>query len=237
MSARTGMVASMETEIAPLVRGWRRHAVEMNGRRIRIFESERAAVAIAGIGPEASDLAATVLLDKYDCNALISIGLAGALDRGLLPGTVLEPEEVKDERTGRSFRTQSGKGTLVSVTRVAGAEEKSQLAEKFSASAVDMEAAAVASVAAQAHVPFFAVKAISDSLEFPMPDMTRFIGRDGGFAVGRFALHIVLHPRSWSMVAHLARNSSLATRNLCNHLQHLIDNERFKANAINLKDC
>jgi hypothetical protein len=90
-----------------------------------------------------------------------------------------------------------------------------------------MEAAAVAEVAAQAGLPFVAVKAISDSLRFPMPDLSRFIDGGGSFAKGKFLFHTALRPGSWATIAQLARNSSLATRKLCTRLQHLIDNEEL----------
>jgi adenosylhomocysteine nucleosidase len=235
MSRRIGIVAAMEVEIAPLVRGWNRQTVEQNGRQILVFESEKAAAGTSGIGVEAGKSVAKYILEQYECNCLISSGLAGSLSAKFLVGDILEPELIFYSTTGASFRAASGEGTLVTANQVLGREEKRRLAEKYTADAVDMEAAAVAEVAAQAGVPFFAVKAISDSLEFSMPDLTSFIDGSGKFATGRFLLHTALRPSSWATIAQLARNSSLATRNLCARLQHLIDNEELTANAINLK--
>lgn len=235
MSGRLGIVAAMESEVAPLVRGWQRRIVVRDGTRVTVFESGRATVAVGGIGSRSADLAAKVILDTERCTTLISCGLAGALSSTISAGEVLHPEVVIDANKGAAFRTTSGKGILVTVSSISGAAEKHLLAQKYSADCVDMEAAAVAEVAAATKIPFLAIKAVSDSLAFPMPDMNRFIGSDGRFAAGRFMLHTLRHPSSWKAVAQLARNSALATRNLCACLQHLIDNELAPANAIDLK--
>ncbi len=77
-----------------------------------------------------------------------------------------------------------------------------------------MEAAAVAR-AAQAHnLPFIAVKAISDDVNFEIPEMSRFI-RTGQFDTTRFVLHIAVRPWLWLRVFRLARNTKIASENLC----------------------
>src|SRR5215469_8533643 len=100
MSRRTGIVAAMETEVLPLVRGWQRSSLARNGRKINVFESEKAVVAVGGIGCSAAGVAATVILEEYGCMSLISGGLAGALVTNLHPGEVFEPEKILDASIG-----------------------------------------------------------------------------------------------------------------------------------------
>jgi hypothetical protein len=77
-----------------------------------------------------------------------------------------------------------------------------------------MEAAAVAR-ATQVHgLPFLAIKSISDEYGFNLPDMTPFV-RSGEFQTKRFALHVALRPWLWLSVYRLARNSRIASENLC----------------------
>jgi hypothetical protein len=95
-----------------------------------------------------------------------------------------------------------------------------------------MEAAAVADVARQARVPFFAVKAISDELEFPMPKMDQFVDAEGNFVTSRFVLHAALRPRLWPAVFQLARNSSRAAKALARVISALIEHQYLTANAI-----
>jgi adenosylhomocysteine nucleosidase len=81
-----------------------------------------------------------------------------------------------------------------------------------------MEAAAVAR-AAEAHgLRFAAVKVISDDASFAMPPMERFIANDGGFRSAAFALHAAVRPWLWVSVFRLARNSTEASRRLCEYL-------------------
>jgi hypothetical protein len=65
---------------------------------------------------------------------------------------------------------------------------------------------------------FTAVKAISDDATFAMPPTERFIANDGGFRSGAFAFHASVRPWLWSSVFRLARNSTRASRELCEYL-------------------
>ena len=77
-----------------------------------------------------------------------------------------------------------------------------------------MEAAAVAHAAEKYGLPFIAVKAISDDLSFELPEMNHFI-RNGQFQTRKFVLHVALRPWLWLRVIRLARNTRLASENLC----------------------
>jgi adenosylhomocysteine nucleosidase len=117
---------------------------------------------------------------------------------------------------------------LITAGTVADAELKRILAGKHIAQAVDMEAYAVADVARVYGVPFRAVKVISDELEFPLPPLGRFIGADGNFRTGQFALYSAVRPWIWGSVMQLAGNSRKATASLCTELATIIARfERF----------
>jgi len=77
-----------------------------------------------------------------------------------------------------------------------------------------MEAASVARAAQKYSLPFIAVKAISDDVNFEIPEMSRFI-RSGHFDTSRFVLHMSIRPWLWLRVFRLARNTKLASENLC----------------------
>jgi hypothetical protein len=96
---------------------------------------------------------------------------------------------------------------------VANIESKRSLADKFGGDLVDMEAAAVARHAERRGLPFYAVKAISDTREARMPDMQRFT-RNGQFLSGRFGVYMALRPWLWPMVARLGRDSARSVRAL-----------------------
>jgi adenosylhomocysteine nucleosidase len=107
---------------------------------------------------------------------------------------------------------------LVSTNEVAGAQSKADLAERFQALTVDMEAAGVARVAQECNLGFLCVKAISDESDFPMPPLNRFVDREGNFKTGSFAAWTALRPQHWSRVLELSRNSALALRALAGWL-------------------
>ena len=222
---RIGIVAALEREVAPLVSGWPFRIAEHNGRAFKFFESERAVVICAGIGRLAALRGAKAMVDEYRIMLLISCGLCGGLSSTLTAGNVLEIGRVIDVTAAKSYPTVSGSVTLLTVDRILRAEEKRRLAEKYSAQACDMEAAAVAEVAAASRLPFMAIKAISDELDFPMPRVDRFISADGSFATARFGLYAALRPWLWPRLSQLARNSALAAKNLCQHLRGLIERQ------------
>jgi hypothetical protein len=90
----------------------------------------------------------------------------------------------------------------------------------------------VAEVAANVGLPFYAAKAISDELDFPMPPMDRFVDAIGNFATGKFVLHAAVRPAMWPVVWRLARNNRRAARALAHVVQQLIDGQNSPADAI-----
>ena len=103
----------------------------------------------------------------------------------------------------------------MTIDTVASTDEKSKLADRHGADAVDMEAAAVAKGAEVRGVRFRALKVVSDELDFEMPATAQFVTRDGQFRTSRFAWFAALRPWLWGTVIRLARNSKIATRALC----------------------
>jgi len=119
----------------------------------------------------------------------------------------------------------SGEGILVSCAEVAGKEQKIRLSKAYGASAVDMEAAAVAQGAEARGVEFGVLKVISDAADFELPALDRFAGHDGTFHSVRFVCHVALRPWLWGTTITLARNSSRASRALCGALDRYLIRE------------
>lgn len=225
MSAKgkVAIVAAMEREIRPLVRRWSRSGREYQGRSFTFFANDDAVAVSAGIGPESSRRACEAVIALYAPAELISVGLAGALDQTLPVGSVFTPRTVIDAKDGSRADTGEGSGVLVTFSSVAAPEQKARLAGAYNAVAVDMEAAAVARAAEIHGLRFRAVKAISDSADFVLPPLDRFVTSDGRFRSAAFAAFIAVRPWLWSAVLHLARNSSRAVANLCQALDRYND--------------
>jgi adenosylhomocysteine nucleosidase len=217
---KLAIIAALEREVRPLVQGWKAVEVKTQNRRVRIFESQTALVAVAGIGTINARIAAGAVYEyaQHGVGQFVSAGLAGALIPEFEVGEIFSPGLVVDAVDAGQIRTASGEGTLVTASSVADMNAKRSLADRFRARAVDMEAYAVADVARIYGVPFVAVKAISDPLEFPMPPLSRFVTETGQFQTGQFAVYAAVRPWLWSTVSALGRNSAVATKKLCEHL-------------------
>ncbi len=139
---------------------------------------------IAGIGPGPAMQAAHALIDAH-CTALVSWGIAGALNPELAPGSVVVPSRVITS-SGTAYATEpSWRQRIVDICRcwvpvmegelicsdqiVSTVTDKAALWRHSGAAAVDMESAAVAAVAAEAGVPFLAIRAVADLADEILP--------------------------------------------------------------------
>jgi adenosylhomocysteine nucleosidase len=222
----------MEREVGPLIRSWKVRTIEHGGRRYRLFENGDAALICGGIGPEAARRATEAVIREVNPVRVLSVGFAGALDASLQVGRVLEPRMVINAADGVRTEVGSGEGILVSSATVAGKEQKLRLRNSYGASAVDMEAAAVALGARARGIEFAAVKAISDAADFSLPAMDRFVANDGSFLSVKFAGHVALRPWLWGTTIALARNSSKASRALCGALVNYLSRETLSRRTL-----
>lgn len=230
---KIAIVAALEREVAGLVKRAKRVEREHEGRRFTFFENDEAVIICGGIGLETARRAAEAVIALYHAALVQSVGFAGALQSNMRVGDILVPAIVIDGRDGSRIEIADGNGTLLTFMSVAGAKQKSVLAQSYAAQAVDMEAAAVA-VAAQAHgVAFRAVKVISDEMDFEMPDMASFVDARGRFRTIAFAAHAALRPWLWPGLGTLARNSKKAASALERYLRdHRAANQPAEAKTV-----
>ncbi len=195
-----GIVAAMRVEARCITK---RHLPL--GKMVNLGEST--AIWLCGMGEEAARRAATGL-QAGGATTLMSFGIAGALDPFLRPGDLVLPELIY---AGRSLLPVSLvwrariQQCLPSHLRVIGGTlaashqvltsvvEKRELAKSTGACAVDLESGAVAEVAANTGVPFLAIRAIADPMEFSPPSaLLDAVHPDGGAKLARI-LSLLLH--------------------------------------------
>jgi adenosylhomocysteine nucleosidase len=229
---RPVFIAALPREIASLVsqHGWRAEQ-KLLSRNIHLFEHEDAIVVCAGMGTHRASLAIEAALNLGPASELVSVGWAGACNSRFHAGDVIPAEIVIDARTGERFftaREASGQEPriVVTVATPAGASEKERLGASYSASAVDMEAAAVARISRARELPFYAIKAISDESSFELPELARFTTPDGQFREAAFGLHVALRPALWRPVAAMAKSSRLAAEHLRSEIEAHIQQHR-----------
>jgi len=230
-TAKIAIVAAMNRELHPLVKDWPTSVVEHQGRYFTFYESRYAVVVCGGIGSEAARRAAEAAIVKYSPEIVLSAGIAGALIPELHVGETIFPALVIDAQDGSRHETAIknaplantplGRAIIVSSPHIASPTQKQQLAKSYGAQAVDMEGAAVARAALTHHLPFVAIKSISDEYDFELPEMSRLV-RDGKFQQQRFALHVAVRPWLWLRTLRLARNTQMASENLCAWLRESV---------------
>lgn len=182
-----GIVSALQSEASCLMK-----------LRFPLFKIARIApttrLCLSGMGAEGA-LKATQILHEYEVDALLSFGVAAALDNALIPGDLVLPEMIHSngrslpvtlewrERIAEllpSYLTVVG-GTLAETKKpLFSRQEKIRLGEETGACAADMETAMVAEFAARADLPFIAIRAIVDPLEFsPPPALMNVVYADG----------------------------------------------------------
>ena len=230
-SRKIAIIAALERELRPLVKDWPAVRVNCEGRDFTFYESEYAVAVCGGIGLEAARRTAQAAVVNYHPELLISAGLAGALAPDLHVGETVFPALVIDARDGSRHETAIrhaklghsplARTVLVSSGEIASSVQKQKLAKAYGAHAVDMEAAAVAQ-AAQVHgLAFLAIKSISDESDFELPDVSRFI-KDGQLQTTRLAFQMAVRPWLWLRLLRLARNTRIASANLCAWLRESV---------------
>jgi adenosylhomocysteine nucleosidase len=216
---RTAIIAALPGELKHIVRGWKPSSdetVKLWGHR----DENLYIAACAGAGQQAATRAFAAIEKEAPIDLVFSIGWAGALTSDLPPGRAHNIAGVVDVRTGERFRCDAGAGPLwlATVPRVADAAEKRRLAAAYSASLVDMEAAAIGRLAAMRGIPFYCIKGISDAFDAKLPDFNRFIGPEGRFHTGRFALSALFQPWYWPALIKMGENSKRASQSIAESL-------------------
>jgi nucleoside phosphorylase len=236
---KIAIVAALEREVAVLVKGWRRQQVTAQNRTIQIFENNDASVIVAcgGIGTMSARVATEAAYQhaKGEIWLFISAGFAGALKPSLKVGDIVQPREVISEADGQRISTATGTSVLVSAGAVASKPVKKRFAEMYGADAVDMEAYSVGDVASIYKVPFIAIKAVSDELDFDMPPLGRFVNATGQFSTAGFVTYTVIRPWVWPAVVQLGKNAALASQKLTAALNQTIDKYAAEPDLYNMK--
>ena len=222
---RVALIGAFPAELRPLVGSWphsKRNGVQFWARR---NEEEEWIAACAGTGQDAATRAFAALEDGGPIDLVISLGWAGALRADVPGGSAHNVAGVIDARTGERFLCDAGAGDLWLVTspNVADEWEKRRLANTYHAVLVDMEAAAVARLAAMREIPFYCFKGVSDGVKARLPDFNRFIRLNGQFRSAAFILFAALRPWYWPALLRMGENSRKAAQNIAQSLFEFLD--------------
>lgn len=139
--------------------------------------------------------------------ALVSFGIAGALDPALRPGDLIIADDIAmpDGRRlpcdaawrQRVLEKVSAQGGLVAGRSVAAATraEKGSLFRETGAAAVDMESHHVAEAASRNGLPFLVIRAIADTADDTLPEAAlKGLNEEGRPAIGAVLLSLLMKP-------------------------------------------
>jgi adenosylhomocysteine nucleosidase len=224
---RTAIIAAMPGELKSLVAGWphsTRNGIHFWAQR---NEEEEWIAACAGAGQAAATRAFAAIEDGGPIDLVFSIGWAGALRAEIPAGTAHNVAGVIDVQTGERFRCDAEAGDLwlASSPKVANRDEKRRLAASYDAALVDMEAAAIARLAAMRAIPFYAIKGVSDGLNDRLPDFNPFLTTDGRFRLIPFVLLSAIRPWYWPALLRMGENSKKASQSIVESLLHFLDGQ------------
>lgn len=141
-----------------------------------------------GGGTTAGARQAAQYLVAQGAEALLSFGLAGGLQPGLPPGTLLVPTAIITpsaiyECAAALVAALGGAtpGTLLAGDKIAATRtEKSSLYQRYQAKAIDLESGAVAEIATQQALPFAVLRAVADPAERTLPPAALMALKDDG---------------------------------------------------------
>lgn len=177
-------------------------------------------IAVSGARPERALALARQLLDA-GARAILSVGVAGALDPGLRPGDLLAPQAVRygpltlaaDPALVAALARDCGARVVDAVAGVdavaATPQDKAALRAATGAGLVDMETHGVARACAAAGRPWAALRAIADDAATALPGWTAaLIGPDGRVRALAAAWGALTHPADLPALLRLGRASA-----------------------------
>jgi adenosylhomocysteine nucleosidase len=162
--------------------------------------------------------------------ALVSFGLAGALDPALRPGTIIVPSQVIFDGVSYSAHPDlmhrlGGPTPHVSFAAdhiAATATIKRRLYQTTGAAALDLESGAVVRAASMRRLPFAVLRAICDPAERSLPSAAlAALDVRGVVAIWRVLLSLAAHPSQVPLLWRLAVDAAGARRALIRRVTEL----------------
>ncbi len=234
--AQIGIVCALPMELAPL-RGrcslQRKYSGGTFVFRGGIYNQIRIAIVESGLGYARARNATLSLIEAHTPRWVLSCGFSGALLPEMKIGDIVVANGIVDMHgqslplpvdmpTKGKTKLHVGK-ILTSDEMIRSVKEKQQLAEKYSAIAVDMESLAVAQVCQEQKKNFMAIRTISDDLSKDLPpEILSILSSTGGMRLGAALGAIWKRPGAIKEMWKLRANATLAAERLAIFLDGII---------------
>jgi len=198
-----------------------------------------------GMGRIRAERATQFVLEHYPLESMVSVGFAGALEKGLGVGDVIIwstiysgnedglktgdachsdavlLSQAQIAMAGQPFRILEGSGVTVprAITRP---ESKEALGREYSAEAVDMESYWIGKAAQDRGVHFLTVRAISDTVEEHLSFLEQLFTDCGELCKVRAVIYFLTRPWQIAKLFVLGRSARRAEKNLTLFVDRLI---------------
>jgi adenosylhomocysteine nucleosidase len=215
---RVGVLAPMPSELAPVVKTMRLTRSDASEPTVHLGTVGAVDVIAmrTGMGLTLATDATNALLDAYDVDHVLVVGIAGGIGDARV-GDVLRPVTVVDRSSGTRYDATALAGDLDGV--VSCSDEFLVDPERVAAlvadgvRALDMETSAVAAVCVARAVPWSAVRVISDLSSDHPDDSVLDLAHPDGTPNARAAIPFLLkHPGRIPGLVRLGRDSMRAAR-------------------------
>ncbi|HEV8337889.1 MAG TPA: hypothetical protein VGR67_15865 [Candidatus Polarisedimenticolia bacterium] len=231
---KVAIVAALEREIRALrpalraERRWKDGSIQAEEGSLGGIP---AVLASTGDGARRAESGARDVLDRFEAQCLVILGVAGGLSPHLEAGKIVAAREVIDETGGvpppdplhtrRLLRRTGATPAIFVCTRsiLCAAREKSEAYARLpwgtEAAATDLETAAFARAAAERGLPYVALRAISDPAEESLPlDFNALRDSEGSVDGRRVALAALARPWLVPSLWHLRTRVALCSESL-----------------------
>ncbi len=206
------------------------------------LDSSEVTIVQTGMGMVRAEAALKAVLERFSPDCVMSVGFAGALYPGASPGdlvrgvrffifpavggesatSLIRSElDLRPSLPGRLAEKLADLANLSegSIITLQQQMKKSVLAERIPGGlpfpVCDMETFSVAELSLRQHIPFFAVRSISDTLDEEVPpELVGVVEETGQPNLGRLFYAVTTNPALVTDVLRLRRNSEVAARSL-----------------------
>jgi len=245
-----GLIAAMPQEIAPFLRRagpYERFKIaEFSAYRFRLFELDCVLVR-CGVGLGRAKSASRALMAAARPEVLVSFGVAGAVRPGLQVGDVvlgksaclLDEAAVAEcyvplaqiplsaqQAISQALQARRAGFFPGAILTTGGSQVVPALPPQVVNPLLEMETAGIAQVAATDGVPLLGLRAVSDSVDQPLPfDLAAFYDEQQNLRIGRLVAMMVRNPQVLAKSVRFGRNVKLALENLavalCEMIKHM----------------
>ncbi len=179
---------------------------------------------------------------KFDLVQIASIGYAGGLDPALKVGDLVVADRLSRPHVAGKIDLDATlvnqamalscpegvtayQGGLITVDEVvAKPVDKHSLGTMYNVMAVDMETFDLYNVAKQLDVPFFSVRAITDTADQELMDCSHLVEEDGEVSKLKAGWHVLTNPGDMKSMIELGLHAKKATDSLTTYLSEYLKN-------------